>query len=100
MKFLGYFLILIFGAAGGWYARQAYVAHPAPAQAPTRAALARQAAAGNAEAAYQLGEMYLTTQGGAAEPSAAVEYLRLAAWKNFAPPKTNWPAFMKKDLPA
>ena len=41
MKFLGYFLILIFGAAGGWYARQAYVAHPAPAQAPTRAAFLR-----------------------------------------------------------
>ena len=72
MKFLGYFLILIFGAAGGWYARQAYVAHPAPAQAPTRAALARQAAAGNAEAAYQLGKMYLTTQGAGHRPPGFV----------------------------
>lgn len=98
MKFLRYFLILIFGAAGGWYARQAYVAHLAPAQAPTRAALARQAAAGNAEAAYQLGEMYLTTQGGAAEPSAAVEYLRLAAWKNFAPAQNELARFYEEGL--
>lgn len=98
MKFLWYLLILSIGAAGGWYAQQAYVAPKAPKAVPTREALAQKAAAGNAEAAYQLGEMYLTTQGGAAAPETAAAYFRLAAFKDFMPAQNELARFYEEGL--
>ena len=98
MKFLCYLLVFTVGAAGCWYAQQMYVAQQAQKPAPTRAALAQQAAAGNAAAAYQLGEMYLTTQGGAAEPGTAAAYFRLAAFKDFMPAQNALARFYEEGL--
>lgn len=102
------FILLCIAAAfgAGWYGALKYgknftlsaPAHATQDPAAAREIYAQKAAAGDPQAAYQLGELYLSTQGGPADPQSAVAYFRLAAGKGFAPAQKELARFYKEGL--
>lgn len=104
------FILLCIAAAfgAGWYGALKYgknftlsaPAHATQDPAAAREIYAQKAAAGDPQAAYQLGELYLSTQGGPADPQSAVAYFHLAAGKGFAPAQKELARFIKRALPA
>ena len=101
---LVFFVLAAFGA--GWYGAWTYTKRFLTGEnteilqdpAALRETYAQQAAAGDAEAAYKLGEMYLSTQGGEADAQSAVTYFRLAAGKGFLPAQKELARFYKEGL--
>ena len=107
MKKLLILLCIAAAFGAGWYGALKYgknFTFSAPVDAAqddlaaARELYAQKAAAGDPQAAYQLGELYLSTQGGQADPQSAVAYFRLAAGKGFAPAQKELARFYKEGL--
>ncbi len=110
VKTAAYLLIVLSAFGGGWYVSRLYDkpradARPGSVQklkdedpARARESYARAAAEGDAEAAYMLGELYLTAHGGEADVASAVAYLRMAALKDHARAQEELTRFYEEGL--